>query len=348
MGASHVARPVVVGSGYIAARHAAALRELGIAVGGVFSPNRANATRFADTWGGEASGSLEELLQVAGATHVHVCSTTMHHEAAVLAAATAGLTVVCEKPLGPDLPTARRLAAAVAERGVGAYLTFNRRFDAGVQLLREHVAAGELGEPVAVYGSYQQQWNAEPSSRDWRFDPAQVGPSRVVSEIGSHWLDLVEHILGRPLRRVSGLLHTMGEREFTHGGATGRFTPPNEDLMSAQLRYEGDVVGQVLATQLAHGAWDDITVRVDGTLQSAWWDSGTPNQLHVAHKLRGHRILGLASETTSIQSAIREIYRPAGGERICATFDDGVRNCASMDAILRSALTNEWTEVEKA
>jgi hypothetical protein len=68
----------------------------------------------------------------------------------------------------------------------------------------------------------------------------------------------------------------------------------------------------------------------------------------VAHKVRGHRILGLASETTSIQSAIREIYRSAGGERICATFDDGVRNCASTDAILRSARTNEWTEVEKA
>jgi hypothetical protein len=105
-------------------------------------------------------------------------------------------------------------------------------------------------------------------------------------------------------------------------------------------------VGQVLATQLAHGSWDDILVRIDGTRQSGWWDSRTPNQVHLANKKTGHRILGLGSETTSIQASIAEVYRGANTPRISATFDEGVRNCASIDAILRSAQTNSWTKVD--
>src|ERR1035441_5986659 len=83
------------------------------------------------------------------------------------------------------LASAQKMVEAVRRRDVSAYLTFNRRMDSGVQLLRDAIGSGTIGQPVTVFGSYRQQWNASPSSRDWRFDPAQVGPSRVITEIGS-------------------------------------------------------------------------------------------------------------------------------------------------------------------
>jgi predicted dehydrogenase len=238
------------------------------------------------------------------------------------------------------------MVEAVRKAGVPAHLTFNRRMDAGVQLLKSAIGNGTIGRPVTVFGSYRQQWNASPSSRDWRFDPAQVGPSRVVTEIGSHWLDLAEFVLGRPLLAVHAFVTSMGARAFDTGTERGEFTPVNEDVFSAQLRFEDGVVGHVYGTELAHGIFDDIELQVDGTLRSATWSSSTPNQLVIAHKLEGTRIEGDPSPTASISACIAAIYGGRAEALGVATFAEGARNAAAMDAIRSSAASAQWQELE--
>jgi predicted dehydrogenase len=338
-------RPVIVGSGYIASQHVCALAELGIRPVAVWSPNFEHASAAAARWGCVVAADLAEELDWFDATHVHVCATPMQHEEIALEAAERGHVLVCEKPLAPTLASAQKMVEAVRRRDVSAYLTFNRRMDSGVQLLRDAIGSGTIGQPVTVFGSYRQQWNTSPSSRDWRFDPAQVGPSRVITEIDSHWLDLAEFVLGRPLRAVHAFVTTMGERSFDTGSERGQFTPVNEDVFSAQLRFEDGVVGHVYGTELAHGMFDDIELQIDGTLRSAVWSSRSPNQLAIAHKQEGIRIYGQSSPTTSISACIAAIYGGKATALGVATFTEGARNAAAMDAIRASAASGEWREL---
>lgn len=340
------ARAVIVGSGYIAARHADALRDAGVAIGGVWSPSEKNAAAFANHYATTHAPTLTELLETPGATHLHVCGPTTTHAAPILAGLEAGLTIVSEKPLTTDGARAAELAAAAAASPAAAYVTFNRRYDGGIQRMRELVASDAIGRPMVISGSYRQQWNADPSSRDWRFDPELIGPSRVVSEIGSHWFDLAEHVTGLGITAVIAQLSYFGERRYQQGDESGVFTPVNEDAFSALLRFEGELTGIVHATEMAHGAGDDIALRVDGTLASVSWTSAHPGRVALARKEHGITLLGDTSPTTSIEDMIASLY--AGDDRICATFADAAANCAVQDAVLDSAASGDWTTVRRS
>ncbi|MDI2098485.1 Gfo/Idh/MocA family protein [Ruicaihuangia caeni] len=338
-------RPVIVGSGYIAERHIAALALLGIRPLAVWSPRRESRERVAERWGTTAAESLEALLDTPGATHAHICSTPMQHEEPIMLAAQRGLTIVCEKPLAPTRDVVERIAGELERTGASLFLTFNRRMDAGIQQLRAAIADGRLGRVVSVFGSYRQQWNAAPSSRDWRFDPSLVGPSRVVTEIGSHWFDLAEFVLGQRIESVSAMSANMGKRTFDTGSEIGEFEPENEDLVSAQLRFEGGALGHVYATELAHGSFDDIELRIDGTLRSAVWSSTHPDQLTISHKVEGSLTTGLDSDTASIENCIRAIYTGTATEAGVAGLADGLSNASVMDAVRASHSENTWKDV---
>lgn len=328
----------IVGVGLAGENHLRALSALGVTVAGVLASRQERAEAMAARFRTRAYADLDELLADPAGPIVHVCTPPTSHRAIVEAALAAGRDVLCEKPLAHTSTDANALARLAGTHARWARVAFNRRFDTGVQALREAVAAGELGEPVNVWGSYQQQWNAEPSSFDWRFDPSVIGPSRVVSEIGSHWLDLAVHVLGVRLRRVTAMLSMpRGEREVDPSVAQGpaRFVPVNEDAFAALLAFEGGVQGSVFATQLAYGAWDDIVVRVDGTKRSGWWDSRTQNQVSFSDKRRGTVTLGIDSPGRSIEAMLEEAYG-LRDTSVAATFEQASHVNAAIDAILAS------------
>jgi predicted dehydrogenase len=337
-------RPVIIGTGGIAAAHARALIALGIRPAAVWSPNPINRTRFADAWGAVAADSLADALDTAEATHVHVCSTPMNHNEPIRAAAERGLTIVSEKPLAPTGELAAEALQQVQTHHVPAWLNFNRRLDGGVQMLRSAITNGDIGAPVSVFGHYRQAWNANPSGWDWRYDPTQVGPMRTVTEIGSHWLDLAEFVLETRITAACALDARMGERHYDTGTEQGVVDPSNDDLFAALLRFDNGVVGQVYGTELSHGSFDEIEVRVDGTLGSATWTSTHPNLLRVGNKTTGLNTIGMDFPTNSLPDSIAAIYDGSAGKKGVATFADGLSNALAMDAIRLSIETNNWKE----
>ena len=320
---------------------------LGLPVEGLVSARREHAQEAAARWRVRAYADLGEMLADPNVRSIHVCVPPSFHRSIVEAALAAGRAILCEKPLASSASDARKMVGAVPHTQF-TRVAFNRRFDGGVQNLRGLVMSGELGEPVCIRGWYEQQWNAEPSTFDWRFDPAAVGRTRVVGDLGAHWLDLASHVLGVPLRRVSAVLvKPRGEREFliSPGGSTQWLVPTNEDAFAALLEYESGAHGFVHCTQLAHGSWDEIRIRVDGTRQSAWWESRHPEQVTVAHKLSGIRTLGTDSPSRSFERMVEEFYGSQHTE-IGASFEDGWRNCAAIDAVTDSGLTGGgWIDV---
>lgn len=335
---------MIVGSGLIAASHARALLEIGVRPAAVWSPDADRRARFAQRWGAAAAPDLDAALDTPGATHVHICTTPMHHSDPIAAAAARGLTVISEKPLAATLEHAEESLAAVNRHGAPAWVNFNRRADGGIQTLRRSLADGAIGTPVAVFGHYRQQWNAAPSGLDWRYDPTQVGPLRTVAEIGSHWLDLAHFVLGDRISSVNALLGRAGERPYDTGSEQGVVDPPNDDLFATLLRFRSGAVGQVYGTELSHGSFDEIELRVDGTLGSAVWSSDHPNLLRIGNKTSGMTTVGLDSPSTALSETIAAIYAGSAAEKGVATFDEGVSNARVIDAIRRSTVLDSWEE----
>ena len=109
-------RTTIVGSGFVARVHAAAVRDLGGTVVAVCSRTRPGAQKLADEVGDmTAYDSLAELLGGEAVDVVHVCIPNALHAEPTLLALEHGAHVVCEKPLATGTEESRRMLAALGD-----------------------------------------------------------------------------------------------------------------------------------------------------------------------------------------------------------------------------------------
>ncbi|MHB1802793.1 MAG: Gfo/Idh/MocA family oxidoreductase, partial [Actinomycetes bacterium] len=86
-----------------------------------------------------------DALVAAGIQMAVVAVPTAFHEEIGLALAAAGIHTMMEKPIAPDLGSARRLVDAFESRGLVGAVGHIERFNPALQQLRQRLAAGELG-----------------------------------------------------------------------------------------------------------------------------------------------------------------------------------------------------------
>src|SRR5919198_6145962 len=139
---------------------------------------------------------------------VHLTTPNHLHAEQVKATLAAGKHVVCEKPLGMDSTETAELLRIAEHSGLVHAVNFNIRFYPNCVEARERVLAGEIGDVRLVSGGYLQDWLLWDTDWNWRLDPAAGGSLRAVGDIGSHWLDLVQHVSGRRVEAVLADLTT--------------------------------------------------------------------------------------------------------------------------------------------
>jgi inositol 2-dehydrogenase len=141
----------VLGVGDMGKRHAENLRRLVpqaqlLAVADVDS---ARAGKIAAELEIEHSySSLEAMLERKDIEAVVIASPDKFHADAVVTVAEAGKHILCEKPLGLNLQSARVALQAVAKAGVHLQVGFMRRYDPAYVAAYKRIEAGEIGEPV--------------------------------------------------------------------------------------------------------------------------------------------------------------------------------------------------------
>ena len=140
----------VVGCGGIAQVHGTVLQHLeGVELVGCadIKPERAQA--FAETYGGRAYSSMEELLEHEQLDAVHLCTPHYLHTPMAKLAASRGLHVFTEKPpvmTWEQWAEFRQLEQAPTRVGV----CFQNRYNPSVQLLREVLASGKAGKVLGA------------------------------------------------------------------------------------------------------------------------------------------------------------------------------------------------------
>jgi predicted dehydrogenase len=130
---------------------------------------------------------------------VVVASPNRFHVDHGLAAVEAGLHVVVDKPVAARSVDARRLAAVAADRGLVAAVFHNRRWDGDALTVRRLLDEGVLGE-LLRFESRFERWRPEVDAERWRERPAPEEAGGVLFDLGSHLIDQVLWLLGRPAR----------------------------------------------------------------------------------------------------------------------------------------------------
>ena len=124
----------------------------------IYNPRITSATKGADQYGGRAMDDLDAVLSDPKVDAVVIATPTNTHVDYIEAAASAGKSIYCEKPLDQSLDRVDQAMAALRDHPVPFMLGFNRRFDPDNGALREAVRRGEIGRLNML-----MSWSREPS-----------------------------------------------------------------------------------------------------------------------------------------------------------------------------------------
>ena len=193
---------------------------------------------------------IGDALAHPGLEAVLVAAPTSLHPPIVEAALSAGVHVLCEKPLALDLDDARRLAALAHDQGCVLQVGFWRRFAPPWRAAKERIDAGEIGTPVYVRLA---QWDGDPPPASF-CDPAVSGGLAI--DCGVHEYDLAEWLTGRRITRVSAWALPLVEPSVGEAG--------DLDNLLAVLELDDGAVATVDLTRNARYG-DDVRTEVLGS-----------------------------------------------------------------------------------
>jgi len=177
-------------------------------VGAVASRDAARATHLAAALGADrAYGSYEALVADPDVDVVYVATTHAQHHDAALLALRAGKPVLVEKPLGVNARQARDIQAEATASGLLCLEGMWLRLNPTVLAVWAAVAAGEIGDIVAVRADVSHRFDYDPGHR--LFDPALGGGALL--DLGVYAAAFVLPLIGRPSNvRAAGSLAPTG------------------------------------------------------------------------------------------------------------------------------------------
>ena len=200
-----------------------------------------------------------------------------HCEIAI-AAAEAGRHVICEKPLALDAEQAARMCQAVERAGVKHLVNFNYRRVPAVQLARQLIEQGRLGEIYYFRGTCWQDWPLDPAFPFvWRFDRAIAGAGSMADK-GSHLVDLALFLVGDIVEVAATTEIFVRERPAPDGIAR---TVTTDDAAAFLARFRNGALGLFGTSRMSAGHKNALGFEVNGSRGSLIFDLERLNELQV-------------------------------------------------------------------
>lgn len=375
---------VVVGTGFIGPVHVEGLRRAGVHVAGIVGSSPDKSQLAAEQLGlPRGYATLDDVLADPAVDSVHLATPNRLHFAQAAAVLRAGKHVLCEKPLAMTSSETAELVRIAAESALAAGVAYNIRFYPLCHEAAARVADGSLGNVLHITGSYVQDWLLYDSDFNWRVLAEDGGNLRAVADIGTHWLDLVQFIVGRKVSAVCADLRTVhatrqrpggGVETFSGKGSTPHKTEPiavaTDDCGCIMLRFDNGANGCLWVSQTTAGRKNCLRFEIAGSHQSFAWNSEVPNELWIGHRDRPNEML--IRDPALMSASARAIANYPGGHNegfpdtfkqlfrsfygyVAAgdftapppfpTFADGHREVLLCEAVLRSAREGRWVEV---
>lgn len=269
---------------------------------------------------------LDALLE-ADLDGIVIATPSALHAEQSIRALEAGLAVFCQKPLGRDAAETRRVVEAARQAGRLLGVDLSYRFVRGMQLIREAVQRGEVGDVYAVDLTFH---NAYGPDKPWFYDRARSGGGCVI-DLGIHLVDLALWTLGFPdVRHATSRLFSEG-RPLVDGAASV------EDYAVARLDLDGGTsVRLACSWRLPAGQDAVIEASFYGTSGGlALRNVGGSFYDFVAERLRGtaRETLAEGSDAWGGRAAADWAARLAQGHRYDPAIESVIAVAEALDAI---------------
>src|SRR5215216_4146997 len=283
-----------------------------------------------------------------------------------IAALEAGKHVLCEKPLANTLEESREMLDAARTAGTVNMVCFNYRRAPAVQLAKQLIEEGRIGEIRHWRAVYLQDFILDPElPLIWRFQ-REVAGSGALGDIGAHIVDLAHFLVGLIAEVVAATETFIKERPLEEpGGGTGEVTV--DDAAAFLARFENGAMGTFEATRLAPGRRNHNAFEINGSGGSLAFDLERMNELCVYFEddepdVKGfrtvlvtepeHPFMGawwppghiIGYEHTFVHTIRDLLDGIVAGKSPAPSFEDGYRCQAVLDAVERSAESRSWTE----
>ena len=297
------------------------------------------------------------------------------HAPIAIAAAENGKHVFCEKPLANTLAEAKQMQAAVEKAGVVGMVNFNYRRVPAVQLAKQLIDEGRIGQIYHWRAVYLQDWIMDPNfPLVWRLNKDAAGAG-ALGDLGAHIIDLARMLVGE-VASITGLTNTFIKQRPVLAGTTGGLGAAAgqemgevtvDDAALFLARFANGAVGSFEATRFAKGRANYNSFEINGSKGSIVFDLQRMNELNVFFdddppEVRGfrnvlvtegaHKYIGawwpaghiIGWEHTFTHGVLDLLNGIANGTTPAPTFADGVRCQAILDAVEQSAGSGSWVE----
>lgn len=321
------------------------------------------------------TGDWRELVEREDVDVVCVAGPNFTHRDVAVAAAEAGKHLWLEKPAGRNLQETQEIAAAVEKAGVATAVGFNYRNAPAVELARNLVAGGRIGDVRHVRVYVMGDYCAHPDGAlTWRFVRDLAG-SGVMGDLGSHGLDLAHYVVGPIAQLLADSTTFIADRpravgaasHFSRGVEGPRLPVENEDYVMGLLRFANGARGVLEASRASVGEQNAYGFEVHGSTGALAWDFRRMGELreclgqdYQAASWATHRIgpadgeagafqpdtaIPLSYDDLKVIEAKRLLTLIATGKAEGATIADMVTAAELVEAALRSDGEQRWISV---
>ena len=376
----------IIGTGYIGISHIEAMRRLGfVECIGVCDVTPERSREKAEEYSiPKYYDSVDALIDDPEIAVVHNCTPNNVHREINEKIIRKGKHVFSEKPLAMNSEECASMLKLLEEHeDVVHGVNYCYRMYPLVKEIKARFEKGELGRPLLVHGSYLQDWLLYDTDYNWRIEPDISGPSRCVSDIGTHWMDAVQHVLGARITDVCADLVTVypvrkkpkGEVETFSKNVSAEYEEKQivtEDYGAVLFKMENGVSGVFYVSQVSAGLGCGLSFEFDGTKCAVRWSQEEGDRMWVGYRDRDN-CLALRNPGTMDQSVLPYTHLAKGHpegwndaeaatifafydyiRRGCrvgkdktdfATFFEGAYEVRLVEAILESSKNRGWVQV---
>ncbi len=203
----------------------------------VCDPDAARVTAIRGEYPQIAAGysDLDEMIAAEDLDAVNIVTPDHMHRPQVERCLAAGLHVLQTKPLATTLEDARAIVRAAEATDRVVMVAHERRFRSVWRAVKALVDEGRLGEIIHVRSDQVGDKRNQFAKSPW-YASAEAGRTAMVGT-GIHDVDLVRHLVGRPIESVTAYSNRLGDMEF-----------PASKTTVALFQFAGGAIGEAMVS----------------------------------------------------------------------------------------------------
>ena len=353
----------MIGHGFIGKVHSNAFHQVGHFFQTPFQPrlkvicgrDRQKLEAVASQWGWEEIATdWRAVVDRKDIQVVDIAVPNALHAPIAMAAAAAGKTVLCEKPLAMSLDEAERMATAV--RGLPNLVWFNYRRVPAVAFAKILLSEGHVGQVFHYRALYLNQSGSDPTKASgWRYRRAVAG-SGAMGDLLSHAVDLALDLNGK-ITELTAMTKT--------------FVPARDldDAVVVMVRFANGSIGSFEASRFAPGSRNRNSFEINGSEGTLRFNLEKLNNLEIFDAKEPANLQGIRNllVTGPNHPYAENFWKPghiigyehsfiatlgdflgalASNEMFHPNFEDALAVQRVLDAVQRSADSKHWVRLE--